>query len=159
MCVTKSIAIQSHDPLDLEMLQSFAEESGVTLKIEDAEILILGIEGAVAEATKEFLRFAADEKSAKLGRNAGQPCDAAFLAISDALSKLKGDCNPEEIWTTSTTADSLSLVSNEASSDCGSVKTNDSQSQGIAFEHFTMTNSAMPTHGQPISTYNAAAQQ
>merc|ERR1711966_569674 len=90
MCAAQGVKMDCPLRLDLEMLQSFAAEFGVTLQVEEHQINVLGIEGAVMEAAKELEYFDNNRQSVKLGAN-GQPSNAARLAILEAIAILNLD--------------------------------------------------------------------
>jgi len=89
MCGEESVMMECPLHLDMDMLQTFAQEFGVTLQVEDKQITVLGIKGAVAEAAQELRKYESDNKLLERGCEAATPSDAAHSAILAAMAKLK----------------------------------------------------------------------
>lgn len=89
MCTEEVVEVKCALDLDLQKLDLFAQEFGVTLQIEESLITILGIEGAVLEAANALRTY--DEQKLDSTINQGRPSSAALLAINTAMSKLTTD--------------------------------------------------------------------
>jgi hypothetical protein len=109
MCTQESIGMSCGSDMDLEKLQSFAEEFGVTLHADVSAVTILGIKTAVAEATKALL--SSDQRGGQLAT--GQPSEIARKALGAAMASLKVDGKASS---TCSTADSLPQVAENSRS-------------------------------------------
>jgi len=104
MCVEEAVEMKCPQYLDLQMLQTFAEEFGVTLQVEEKQIVVLGIDGAVKEASRELRNYESDSLHFEQGLEVVKSSDVARLAIEASMSKLR---NPRCPSSASTSADSL----------------------------------------------------
>jgi len=86
MCVAEAVHMKGPMPLDAEQLQVFAQVFGVGLQLEQRQITVLGIAGAVAEAAKELRK-----SNLGAGLEVSMHSEAARLAISEAMASLQGD--------------------------------------------------------------------
>jgi len=86
MCTEKVVNIEGH--VNLEALHMFAEEFGVTLQVEETNITIMGIEGAVVEAAKEIHNYDFDKAHLGQSNHMSESSDVACAAISAAISRL-----------------------------------------------------------------------
>jgi len=86
MCVAEIVHMKGPMPLDAEQLQVFAQVFGVGLQLDQRQITVLGITGAVAEAATELRK-----SNVGAGLDVGTPSEAARLAISEAMASLQGD--------------------------------------------------------------------
>jgi hypothetical protein len=89
MCVEVSVGVTSAGYLELDVLQTFAEEFGVTLNVEENQITVLGLAGAVIEAAKELQNN--DSEETQLSLVSGKPSENARSTIRSALLDLVGD--------------------------------------------------------------------
>jgi len=117
--------------LDVDMLHDFAHEFGVALQVEEKQVIVLGITGAVKAAAQELRVYDSDQRQCELGLHAGKPSEIACAAVLDAISKLEADTTmlalkptvamlkpkvTSKLSCSSTTADSLPPMANESSS-------------------------------------------
>jgi hypothetical protein len=93
MCIEEAVNMTMPLELDLQMLQTFAREFGVTLHIEENNINVLGIRDAVTDAAKELRNYNSNQQF-QFGRHS----DVARMAITSAMSKLVGDESIAESW-------------------------------------------------------------
>jgi len=103
MCVEETVDKKLPLDMDLQWLQLFAEDFGVTLQVEEKHLTIYGIEGAVAEAARELHHYDCEGPYSD-----PNPSNIARLAIKMAMTKLTlGSMRSSQ----STTPGSLSPVS------------------------------------------------
>jgi hypothetical protein len=102
LCTEEAVSMSCLERMDAQILQMFAQDAGVSLKVEENRIVILGIVEAVENAAKQLRNYDGDQQQhASL-----KDTDSAEtrLAISAALSRLAVTNN---VGSASTTADSL----------------------------------------------------
>lgn len=129
MCIEKSVDMQGARCKDLTKLDAFATEFGVTLQVDETQITVLGIEGAVEAAAKD-LREHSSERLHPSGLacvpEGPPPAEVARSAIKAAISKLTVDLDGRNFSSPSSTCDSLPLCVEEecstASTDTSSKK-------------------------------------
>lgn len=88
MCVEETVDVDSPMNLDLEELQKFAAEFGVTLQVEEMHISVFGIKGAVLEAAKALRSYDSGQNPLDPSIDRSQAADAARSAIATAMSML-----------------------------------------------------------------------
>jgi hypothetical protein len=110
-CVEEGVEMESPASLDSETLQSFANEFGISCIVEEKQIMILGIKGAVIEAATELRTYEADKARFEQARQATKPNDVCRSAIEGLMTQLKMEAakisTDENISCESTTIDSL----------------------------------------------------
>jgi hypothetical protein len=89
MCVQLAVVVADAAALELEELQTFAQEFGVTLQVEEKQVTVLGIAGAVIEAAKAIQRSDPDQNTVPPA--SGSTSEIACSAIQAAMSDLVGD--------------------------------------------------------------------
>lgn len=100
------------EQLDTETLQTLAHSYGVTLRIEDAEITVLGFQSAVHEAAQELARYVAMPSNFELKK----PSLLATNAASSAMATLEGgEDTKERMSFATTTSGSLGSVNSQQS--------------------------------------------
>jgi len=87
MCIEEHVVMDCPLYLDLQVLQTFAQEFGVTLQVEEKRITVLGIVGAVREAAVELAKY--DNGKQQLGLEVGKPSDTARQSILKAIARLE----------------------------------------------------------------------
>mmetsp|Transcript_105032 Transcript_105032/g.182639 ORF Transcript_105032/g.182639 Transcript_105032/m.182639 type:complete len:440 (-) Transcript_105032:52-1371(-) len=88
MCDEEIVDIDFPMSLDLEELQKFAAEFGVTLQVEEMHITVFGIKGAVFEAARELRSYDLDKNHLDQSIDFGKATDDARSAITTAMSRL-----------------------------------------------------------------------
>jgi hypothetical protein len=91
MCIEEEVDMQCPRYLDLQMLQTFAQEFGVTLQVEENHITVLGIDAAVKTAAGELRKYDHDQNHFDNGIAVGKGSDDALMAVSAAMTRLVGD--------------------------------------------------------------------
>jgi len=86
ICIEDTVESKYCPRLDSEELHAFAQEFGVTLEIQDTQISVLGIEGAVMEAVRELRGYSARQRDLGERRLSS---NVARTAIEGAMSKLE----------------------------------------------------------------------
>lgn len=90
MCVEQGVKMDCPSYLDIDMLQTFAQEFGVTLQIEEQQITVLGIEGAVMQAAQELQNYDSNRQCFSVVADS-KPSAIARSAIMAAMADLKVD--------------------------------------------------------------------
>lgn len=131
LCIEETVDMNCPKYLDVEMLHAFAHEFGVALQVEEKQVIVLGISGAVKAAAQELRDYDSDQRQCGLGLHAGKPSEIACAAVFDAISNLGADVTmlalkpkvamlkpkqTSKLSCNSTTADSLPPMANESSS-------------------------------------------
>lgn len=102
LCTEVAVSMECPSQVDVQILQRLAQDTGVTLKVEDDSIMVLGIAGAVEEAAKQLRNFDGDGQMRSLSE--GTDPEQARIAISTAMAKL---AVADNMSSAPTTADSL----------------------------------------------------
>mmetsp|Transcript_17739 Transcript_17739/g.32828 ORF Transcript_17739/g.32828 Transcript_17739/m.32828 type:complete len:452 (+) Transcript_17739:110-1465(+) len=129
LCMEEVLDVKSPLNLDLQKLQTFAQNYGVTVQVDERSLTILGIAGAVIEAARELRKYASNNQTLDLsiGIDCGEPSEVAREAITTAMSKLKMDSEKtakfatSSLPTPSTTYSNGSSMSSEENSMQGAV--------------------------------------
>lgn len=131
LCIEETVDMNCPKYLDVEMLHAFAHEFGVALQVEEKQVIVLGISGAVKAAAQELRDYDSDQREIGLGLHVGKPSEIACAAVFDAISNLGADVTmlalkpkvamlkpkqTSKLSCNSTTADSLPPMANESSS-------------------------------------------
>jgi len=112
MCIQESVTMTSPSQVDVEKLQPFAEEFGVTLQVDEMVVTVLGINTAVAEASK-----ALRNSSQRGGEVAvGHPSEICRSALMKAMASLKVDGSSKSSSSTCSTVDTLPQCTENGSS-------------------------------------------
>jgi hypothetical protein len=88
MCVQLAVAVADAASIELDVLQAFAEDYGVTVQVEEKQVTVLGIAGAVTEAAKAMQGSDPNENTVPL--TSGSISEVARSAILSAMSDLVG---------------------------------------------------------------------
>jgi DNA-binding TFAR19-related protein (PDSD5 family) len=97
MCISEVVRMPFAPQLDTQMLQTFAQEFGVTLQVDGEQLAVIGIQGAVSEATEELRKCESGRQHFEQGVCAGKISDAARSAITAAMNSLIGDEDVEPL--------------------------------------------------------------